>query len=251
METTRPALRTVVIWATLVLGPLVLAGIELFHPAGFTDDPGAFQYLTNPDLYTGDFKALDYPGPTWWFVLHMIQTPLVVLVVVGLFVLIAGLQDWAALLSRVALVVFGIYYTVLDAVGGIGLGRTLMAANRDCQPVPAGDWVECTGSMSTVDYNVVGESVNTLWTDQWAGGTGSVVSQTGSWAAFAAFALVAVTLVLNRRSPVAAAVALAVAGYFLQLSHTAFNGPIAFGLLAATVVWIWLWQQRTEADAAT
>ncbi len=41
------------VWTALVAGPVALAAAELFHPAGFTSEPGAFQYLTNPDLFGG------------------------------------------------------------------------------------------------------------------------------------------------------------------------------------------------------
>ena len=67
-----------------VVAPLVLLGIELFHPANFTDSPGAYQYLSQPEPYDPAHDALAYPGPEWWFRLHMIQTPLVGLVAVGL-----------------------------------------------------------------------------------------------------------------------------------------------------------------------
>ncbi len=240
--------RTVLYWAALVVGPLALAGIELFHPAGFTDDPGAFQYLTNPDLFDGDFNALAYPGPDWWFTLHMIQTPMVVLTAAGMLLLVAGLATLPALVARVALFVFAVYYTALDAIGGVGLGRTLIAANDACQPVPAGDWVECSpgSAWSTADYNAVRDSVNGLWTDSWVGGVGSFVSQTGSWAAFASFALVAIALVESGRSRLAPAAVMAVSGWYLQLSHAAFNGPIAFGLLAVAGTWMWFGRPGDE-----
>ncbi len=102
----------------------------------------------------------------------MIQTPLVVLAAAGMLLLVAGLTTLPALVARVAVFVFAVYYTALDAIGGIGLGRTLIAAKDACQPVPADDWVECTpgSAWSTADYNAVRDSVNGLWTDSWVGG---------------------------------------------------------------------------------
>ena len=62
---------------------LLVAPTELFHPAGFTHHPGMFQYLSQPQPYDPQFKALGYFGPQWWFTLHMIQTPMMGLVAVG------------------------------------------------------------------------------------------------------------------------------------------------------------------------
>ncbi len=64
----------------------------------------------------------------------MIQTPMVALVSVGLWLMASRLdaQDGKpalllAWLSRVATFVFMIFYTVLDSIGGSGLGALLLA----------------------------------------------------------------------------------------------------------------------------
>ena len=107
--------RKVLWWLGLVIAPAVLIGIELFHPAHFTSPPGPgmYQYLSKPEPYNPGFVALSYPGPDWWFLLHMIQTPLVGLVAVGLWLLVGriGSADGnfavaAAWLSRAATLVF-------------------------------------------------------------------------------------------------------------------------------------------------
>jgi len=73
-------------WLCLLVAPLVLIGLELFHPASFTAHPGMYQFLSH---YLGPgHDALGYFGPTWWFVLHMIQTPTVGLVAVGLWLMV-------------------------------------------------------------------------------------------------------------------------------------------------------------------
>ena len=135
--------RKVLWWLGLVIAPAVLIGIELFHPAHFTypPGPGMYQYLSKPESYNSGFVALSYPGPDWWFLLHMIQTPLVGLVAVGLWLLVGqiGSADGhlaAALawLSRAATFVFLIYYTALDSIGGTGLGRLLL--NTQCLASP-------------------------------------------------------------------------------------------------------------------
>ena|SRR5215218_672240 len=72
-------------WLCLFVAPLVLVAIELFHPAGFTSKPGMWVYLSEPQPHHEAHRALGYPGPEWWFTLHMIQTPMVGLVAIGLW----------------------------------------------------------------------------------------------------------------------------------------------------------------------
>ncbi len=63
----------------------------------------------------------------------MIQTPMVGLVAVGLWLMVDGVSGAdggaamvCAWLARAAIFVFAVYFTVLDAIGGIGLGRTIV-----------------------------------------------------------------------------------------------------------------------------
>ena len=217
---------------------LVLAGIELFHPAGFTASPGAYQYLSHPEQYDSRFEALAYPGPQWWFTLHMIQTPMVALVGVGLWLMVRrvdGADSPAvvalAWLSRLATFIFIIYYTALDAIGGFGLAQTIMITKSEHLP---------PDQLASV-INVI----NATWTDPWVGGVGSLISETGSWAAFAAALLIAATLLLARAAPWPPLVLLVAFGWELQESHTMPHGPIAFGLLAAAALWIW-WVDRRD-----
>ena len=83
-------LKNILWWLCLLVAPVVLVGVELFHPAGFTftpPGPGMYEYLSKPEPYNPLYKALAYPGPQWWFALHMIQTPMVALVAIGLWIL--------------------------------------------------------------------------------------------------------------------------------------------------------------------
>jgi len=127
------SVKNVLWWICLLVAPAVLLAIELFHPAGFTKTPGMYQYLSKPEPYDAQFEALGYFGPNWWFTMHMIQTPMVGLVAVGLWLMVDRIDDAdgtiavaIAWLSRAATFVFLIYYTVLDAIGGIGLGRSIL-----------------------------------------------------------------------------------------------------------------------------
>src|SRR5262249_43978157 len=127
-------IRSALWWICLLVAPLGLIAIELFHPAGFTAHPGMYQFLSKPELHQPQFQALGYFGPQWWFTLHMIQTPLVALVSIGLWQMLTGVTDAdpgaaraLAWLARAAVFVFLIYYTALDSIGGTGLGRSLLS----------------------------------------------------------------------------------------------------------------------------
>ena len=87
------AVRQVLWWVCLLIAPLGLIAVELFHPAGFTVHPGMYQFLSQPEPYQPGHSALGYFGPSWWFALHMIQTPLVALMAVGLWLMLTDVTD--------------------------------------------------------------------------------------------------------------------------------------------------------------
>ena len=100
-----------------------------------------------------------------------------------------------AWLSRAATLMFLVYYTALDAIGGIGLGRTILTTQA----------MVASGQLSQQQLDGVVLLLNAMWTDPWVGGVGSFISQTGSWAVFVAASAAAVGLFLTRRAPLAAA----------------------------------------------
>ena len=117
-------IRRVLFVVCLMLGPAILLAIELFHPANFTAHPGMYQFLSHAEHGGAQFKALAYFGPDWWFTLHMIQTPLVGLVAIGLWLLAdkaSVTDDWIASaccwLARVAIFVFLMYLTAQQVDG--------------------------------------------------------------------------------------------------------------------------------------
>jgi hypothetical protein len=120
-------------WLCLFAAPAVLVALELFHPANFTGHPGMYHYLSHAEHHDAQSRALDYFGLNWWFALHMIQTPMVGLVAVGLWLMVGsiGRNDGTATMisawfARAAVFIFLIYYTVLDSIAGIHLGRTIV-----------------------------------------------------------------------------------------------------------------------------
>jgi hypothetical protein len=75
-------------------------------------------------------------------------------------------------LARAALFVFVIYFTTLDAIGGIGLGRTILVAQE----------LVASGKLGPQQLAGVESLLNALWVDPVIGGVGSFVSETASWA---------------------------------------------------------------------
>jgi hypothetical protein len=221
---------------------LVLLALELFHPAGFTNDPGAYQYLSEAEPYSSEHKALDYFGPGWWFLLHMIQTPMIGLVGVGLLLMLSFVSPTdnpgvkiLAWLSGVATFVFVIYYTVLDAIGGIGLGKSIEVTQS----------LATDGRLTPEQVEGVALVLNTTWSDPLVGGVGSLVSETASWAVFFAALFAASALYLARKAPWPPLILLVAFGWELQVSHTMPHGPIAFALLIIASLWIW-WARGRE-----
>jgi hypothetical protein len=171
----------------------------------------------------------------------MVQTPLVGLVAIGLWLTVApiGAADGGAALAcawlaRLSIFVFVVYYTVLDAVAGIGLGRYITTTQT----------LAADGKLSPAQLEGVVLLLNTVWLDPFVGGVGSFVSLTGSWAALAAAVFLAAALLLSRR---AGWVALLLGfGWELQTAHAAPHGPIAFALLILAALSI-RWTQRRRA----
>lgn len=228
-------------WVCLLVAPAVLIGIELFHPANFTAHPGMYRFLSHPEHGEPQFQALAYFGPRWWFTLHMVQTPMIGLVALGLWLIvqpIRGHSGHAALafgwLAGAAIFVFLIYYTVLDAIGGIGLGRTILIAQD----------LAADGGLNSQQSDAVTRLLDATWTDPWIGGVGSLISETGSWAVFAATVFAALALLLAREAGCLAIVPLLCFGWELQTSHASPHGPIAFALLIIAAGWIWRARRR-------
>jgi len=71
----------------IVLSLLILIGLEIFHLSYFMVNPGITVYLCHSESHDPYFDAVTSFGPNWWFILHMVQTPLVVLVGIGFLIL--------------------------------------------------------------------------------------------------------------------------------------------------------------------
>lgn len=227
-------------WLCLIIAPIILVGIELFHPAGFTANSGMFDYLSVPHGHTHEHKALFYFGPEWWFTLHMIQTPLVCMVGIGLWLLVGGISDSdgplpvaSAWLSRISTFLFIIYYTVLDAIGGIGLGKAIEKTNHMSSSM-------ADKPLTPDQLDAIKQLLNAMWIDPWVGGVGSFISHTGSYAVLFSTLFAAIALHTAKKVSWPPLLILVVAGYELQVSHASYHGPIAFSLLCISAIWLWV-----------
>jgi hypothetical protein len=224
-------------WICLVTAPVVLVCIELFHPAGFTGSPGMYEYVSKPEPYDPHFFSLGYPGPEWWFALHMIQTPMVGLVAVGLWLLASRVDDADgaravafAWLARITTFVFVLYYTALDSIGGFGVARTILNTQK----------MAASKELTADQVKGVAAVIDKTWIDGWVGGVGSFISLTGSYAILAACVALAVALFIAKKAPWLSLLLLVGFGWELQMSHTMPHGPIAFTLLIVASLWMYL-----------
>ncbi len=218
--------RTILRRICLLGAPLVLIGIETFHPLGFTHE--VYAVLSRPGFL--------FFGPWWFSTLHTIQTPMVGVIAAGLLLLLAGLSGLWAWVARGAALVWVVYYSVLDSIQGIFLGW-IIAKSLDA---PA----ETQRFVATLTQD--------MYTDRVIGGVSSVVSLTGSWA-FLVAAIATALALAQRGAPLWPLFALVLAGPIIQLSHAHPYGPVGFSLvfLAALGLERWLASQPTRPAASS
>ncbi|MFN0216977.1 MAG: hypothetical protein ACKVT2_22190 [Saprospiraceae bacterium] len=244
-------LKKVLYWLCLIIAPVILVAIELFHPAGFTWKTidgrkvlEMFSYLSVANHDPGH-NVPEYLGPQWWFTMHMIQTPMVGLVAVGMALLVWSVKQedglipyLAALLTKVSAFLMIIYYTVLDAIGGIGLAKSIEITNR----------LAANGELNPEQVKGVADVLNNTWVDPWVGGVGSVISESASWLVFITAVLAGIALLTSKKATWPPLVVLGVFGWEIQNSHASYWGPIGFGLLVLASLWIWI-QSRDKVLA--
>lgn len=209
---------------TLVVAPAVLLVIEIFHPHGFSSDVYNYLVHTHP-LYF---------GPVWWTALHAVQTPLVGAVGAGLLLATRGMRGNLVWSTRIAILLFIIYYTALDTLGGVGIG-VLIDHTRN--------W---TGPARQTAVQLV----QFLFTNSAVGGTGSVLSETASWAALLAFAGVALC-VARAGGPLLASFLLAAGGVLIEIAHTRPYGPLGFACVLLSALILIRWRTQLGLVAPT
>lgn len=188
----------------IVLAPLLLAVLELFHPHGF----GAHVYtMLLPDL-------------TLWLFIHVMQLVLFGTAAVVFLLMIEGMKGILVQFSRFFIWAFVVFYTAYDSVAGIGTGLILRIGKNHPE----------------LDQQTLHQLVQSYFFDPYFGGSHSWLSETASLAALLAIWGVAATLWVNR-FPKVPLLLYVLAGPILWVSHAVPYGPAAFTLIAIANLW--------------
>jgi hypothetical protein len=193
--------------------PLTVAALGLIHPGSLTnsvpDGDTLFQQLRDQaDLF---------------IVVHLVQLVVFSLLALVVWCLIDGLHGPAATVSRVALLVFVVFYTAFDSVAGIAVGVLVQKGHE----LPASDQ---DGASSLIE----------AYQDSWITGELNVLALVGTMAWL--IALVAAAWALRRAGGGTLAVGcMILSGVVFSIGHPAPFGPIGMGFL---LIAIW----RLEAD---
>src|ERR687898_2857644 len=188
-------LRRIVLLGT----PLVLTILMLFHLSPYED-------VANELM----------PIATWWIALHTIVFGLVPFMGVALWMLTAGLEGVDATLSRVAAVIFALFYDAGDAIAGISTGILARSAQEGA-----------LGERAAV------EGIETLFADPLK----SLLFDIGRYAWAVALVLVAVAL-WRAGVPRLPLVLLALPAYLVTLDHAFPSGSLTFGTFFVIAAWL-------------
>ena len=188
-------LRRIVLLGT----PLVLTFLLLFHPSPYEDV--ADQLL---------------PIANWWITLHTIVFGLVPFMGVALWLLTAGLEGVVATLSRVAAVVFALFYDAGDAIAGISTGILARSAE-----------------VGALGERIAVGAIETLFADPLK----SLLFDIGRYAWVVALVLAAVTL-WRAGVPRLPLVLLALPAYLVTLDHAFPSGSLTFGTFFVIAAWL-------------
>jgi hypothetical protein len=199
----------------LVGVPLAWAILLLFHPGGESED-----------LY-GDLQD----QVTRMLVVHIGMLIFIPLMAVVVYLLLRDLEGTAALVSRVALAVYVVFYGAWEALYGIGLGILGDAVNG----LPETE--RATGAAVIQEY---GENVLIR-------GFGVLVS-IGSVAFIIAMIAAGVALRRHAGAPLAVPILLGLSG-FLITAHPPPFGPTGLALFIAAVLLFARGQSSTRAPA--
>src|SRR5215204_2628710 len=188
-------LRRIVLLGT----PLVLTFLLLFHPSPYDDVAGELM-----------------PIAGWWIALHTILFLLVPLMGVALWLLTAGLEGVVATRSRVAAVVFALFYDAGDAIAGISTGILARSAE-----------------VGTLGERAAVEAIETLFADPFK----SLLFDIGRYAWIVALVLAAVAL-WRAGAPRLPLVLLALPAYLVTFDHAFPSGSLTFGTFFVIAAWL-------------
>ena len=205
-----PVLRRPVLLGT----PLVMAILMIFHPLPYED-------------ITGELV----PIAGWWTALHTIQFVLFAFMGAAIWLLTEGLDSFAATTSKVAAVVFALFYDIGDAVAGISTG--ILA--RSAANLPAGEQAAVAGA------------VEILFRDP----TKNLFFTVGIFAWIVALVAAAVALFLAG-APRAPLFLLPLPVFFMSFDHAFPFASLTFGYFFLAALWLELaWRKRASNEGET
>ena len=188
-------LRRIVLLGT----PLALTVLLVFHPSPYDDV--ADQLV---------------PIAGWWIALHTIGFFLFALMGVALWMLTAGLRGVFVTLSRVAAVIFAVFYDAGDAIAGISTGIIARGAE-----------------VGTLGERAAVAAIGTLWDDP----TKNLLFDIGRNAWIVALVTAAVAL-YRAGAPRLPLVLLALPAYLVTFDHAFPSGSLTFGTFFVIAAWL-------------
>ena len=188
-------LRRIVLLGT----PLVLTILMIFHPSPYDNVAGELM-----------------PIAGWWIALHTIGFLLFALMGAAVWMFTAGLRGVFATLSRVAAVVFAVFYDAGDAIAGISAGILARSAE-----------VGALGERAAV------VAIETLWADPLK----TLLFDIGrdAWIVALATAAVALYRAGASRLPL---VLLALPAFLVTFDHAFPFGSLTFGTFFVIAAWL-------------
>lgn len=198
-------LRRIVLLGT----PLALTVLMVFHPSPYDDVAGEL-----------------VPIAGWWIALHTIGFFLFALMGVAVWMLTAGLWGVLATLSRVAAVVFALFYDAGDAIAGISTGILARSAE-----------VGALGERAAV------AAIQTLWADPFK----TLLFDIGRYAWIVALVTAAVVL-YRAGAPRLPLVLLALPAYLVTFDHAFPFGSLTFATFFVIAAWLELAPWRASSS---
>jgi hypothetical protein len=200
---TRTLLRRLLLFGV----PLILGGLEIFHPV-----PGT------------SIVATLSPQVNWWLTLHLLQLPLFGLLAVAVLLLTTGLHGWAATISRIGVWFFIVFYLAQDDVAGIGTGIIIRAA----QGVPSSQQAGIEQVVHVLFYD-----------NPFLGGTlFSVIAALGVLGWLVGVIAAAIALYRARKISWIPLVLLVLAAIVFGYGHGSPTGPLGMLCFLAAALWI-------------
>jgi hypothetical protein len=191
----------------ILLGtPLVLAVLMLFHPSPYEDLSGEL-----------------VPIADWWLTLHTLQFVLFAFMGASVWLLTEGLRGVSVVVSKVAAVVFAIFYDIGDAVAGISTG---ILARRAAELLTE-EQAALVGAMEVLFQS----------------STKNLFFSIGIFAFIVAL-VAAVVALFWADAPRVPLFLLALPVYFIGLDHAFPFGSLAFGTFFVAALWLELGRSK-------